>query len=183
MLCWRKATCLSQLPRTKISCRGSQLPLCEATTTSRREYCCKSKSLESTGIKARKDLRMLWVSLSTTKLFMVLGRFSLEYYSPGNSRAIRVTPSRWLSLKTMKKWRARARKRKKEKCWVFFTCSLEDFLPFHTHPTPTPPRSLPDPASPRSIPLSLSTQFCVLCFFFQVNFSGKVLIQGNLGPH
>lgn len=148
MLCWRKATCLPQPPRTKISCHGSQLTLCEATTTSRREFCCKSKSHESNGIKAGKDLRMLRVSLSTTKLFMVLGRLSLEYYSPRHSRASKVTPSQWLSLKTMKKWRARARKRKKEKCWFCFTWSLEDFLPFHTHPLPTPPRSLPPPASP-----------------------------------
>lgn len=172
------------LPDAALSCQRFQLPLCEATTTSRREFCCKSKSHENNGIKAGKDLRML-CSLSTTKLFMALGRLSLGYYSPRNSRATKVTPSRWLSRKTMKKWRERTIKRKKEKCWFCFTWFLEDFLPFHTHPTPNSSKILPSPtpASPKSIPLSLSTQFCVLRFFFSNSFSGKVLIQGNLGPH
>lgn len=179
MLCWRKATCLSQPPRTKISCHGSQLTLCEATTTSKREFCCKSKSHESNGIKAGKDLRMLWVSLSTTKLFMVLGRLSLEYYSPRHSRASKVTPSRWLSLKTMKKWRARARKRKKEKCWFCFIWSLEDFLPFHT---PTPPRSLPPPASPDPSLFPYPPNFVSSSSFFQTVFQEKFWYRETWGP-
>lgn len=133
------------LPDAALSCQRFQLPLCEATTTSRREFCCKSKSHENNGIKAGKDLRMLWVSLSTTKLFMALGRLSLGYYSPRNSRATKVTPSRWLSRKTMKKWRERATKRKKEKCWFCFTWFPWGFLAISY---PSHPQLLQDPSLP-----------------------------------